>query len=100
MVDAWREPDGEITRAGTELEHAAWRRSQQAVDDRERLRWVGRPVAIRCRDLLVAELRGELGREMAWFAARRLGHTRSAAQRASASSSVSRTAGHSVRTME
>jgi len=66
-VDARRETAREIARACAKLKNTAWMRSEQGLKDFKRLQWIWRPVSIRCRDLLVAELSSLLGREMLRF---------------------------------
>src|SRR5260370_40182674 len=61
-VDERREPDGEVARAGTQLQHAARGWPQQPVQDGKGLRWIWRPVSGRGRDLLLAELSRVTGR--------------------------------------
>lgn len=70
-VDERREPDGDVARAGPQLQHAARAWAEKRVENGEGLRRIWRPVSVRGRDLLVAELSRVAGREV-----RRLGSTR------------------------
>ena len=67
MVDTRGEADREVAGACAEFQDRARPWSEQRLNDREGLVGIGRPMLVRCRDLLVTELGRVLGREMLWF---------------------------------
>jgi len=67
------EADREVACACAKIKDTAQMRSEQRLNDRKRLQWIWRPPSIRCRLLLLAELRTELDREMLWFGSMCLG---------------------------
>jgi len=72
VVDARHEADGKVARACAKLKSAARVQSEQWLKDGESLRRIGRPVSVRGRNLLVAELSSILGREMLGLGSMRL----------------------------